>query len=60
MSIVYLQEQLARQRKALGELGERVSRAELAERDITKARDYWRDRAVRLEAALRALGLAAD
>lgn len=44
--MAYLQKQLARQRKALGELGERVSRAE---REITK------DRADRLEPAL--LGL---
>ncbi|MCS3980977.1 MULTISPECIES: hypothetical protein [Bradyrhizobium] len=40
--MAYLQKQLARQRKGLGELGERVSRAE---REITKDRDHWRDRA---------------
>ncbi|WP_439396707.1 hypothetical protein ACRQ5Q_07295 [Bradyrhizobium sp. PMVTL-01] len=44
--MAYLQKQLARQRKALGE---RVSRAE---REITKDRDHWRDRADILEPAL--------
>ena len=53
--MAYLQKQLARQRKALGELGERVSRAE---REITKDRDHWRDRADRIEPAL--LGPSVD